>query len=411
MCKYTDKIRISIIIPVYNAEKYIASALESCQKQTIHDIEIICVNDGSTDNSLSIIEQYAGNDNRIKVYCHKNQGAAASRNYALDIAKGEYIAFLDADDFIEDVDALAKMYDSCSKNNANVCMGRISILEYGKRNEESLINSYVNKNAVLAFTDYQFDFYFPTYLYKRAFLDENNFRFPVLRLYEDPPFLLKVLYEAKMIYTCPVDYYCYRWNGRKNKYSKECVNDLAEGIYNNLIFAKEHKLGKLFEQTLQRVDTIYFEDFCEYLNCDNPMLIKKLIDINNCKNQDSVQIIALRNLIKYGWSEELKYTRNIQRLEELVCPNSRIVLYAAGDRGCRFYKMVKRYPYCKIVLWIDRYKAGQYVEEVLIHNIETIRDIDFDYVFIAIGDEKMVDMAFEELLQQGVAKEKIIRWR
>ena len=94
-------IKISIIIPVYNSAKYLRKCLNSIINQTFDNIEIICINDGSTDNSLSIINEYAKIDSRIKVYTIENKGVSAARNYGILVATGEYIGFVDSDDYID----------------------------------------------------------------------------------------------------------------------------------------------------------------------------------------------------------------------------------------------------------------------------------------------------------------------
>ena len=118
-------IKVSVIIPVFNTEKYISKCLSSLVNQTLDDIEIICVNDGSTDNSLEIIEKIANNDARIKIINqeHKKQGAA--RNAGLKIAEGEYIGFVDSDDWI-DLNYYEMLYNTAKKYDAlmefeNVC--------------------------------------------------------------------------------------------------------------------------------------------------------------------------------------------------------------------------------------------------------------------------------------------------
>ena len=93
--------KISIIIPIYNSEQYLASCLDSVINQTIRDIEIICVNDGSTDNSAKIIEEYAHKDNRVKVLHKENGGQTSSRRAGLELATSEYIGFVDSDDWID----------------------------------------------------------------------------------------------------------------------------------------------------------------------------------------------------------------------------------------------------------------------------------------------------------------------
>ena len=91
-------IKISVIIPVYNAEKYMRECLDSVIGQALQDIEIICVDDGSTDSSLSVLQKYAAKDTRLKIVAQANQGAAAARNVGMAVAQGEYLAFLDSDD-------------------------------------------------------------------------------------------------------------------------------------------------------------------------------------------------------------------------------------------------------------------------------------------------------------------------
>ena len=93
--------KISVIVPVYNVEKYLKRCLNSLVNQTYTNIEIICVNDGSKDNSLNILNEYAQKDNRIVVISQENQGQGIARNKGLEIAKGDYIGFIDPDDFID----------------------------------------------------------------------------------------------------------------------------------------------------------------------------------------------------------------------------------------------------------------------------------------------------------------------
>ena len=92
------KVKVSIIVPIFNVDKYLEACLDSLICQTLKDIEIICVNDGSTDNSLEILNQYQGKEKRLKIFSQENKGVSAARNLGLQIAKGDYILFVDADD-------------------------------------------------------------------------------------------------------------------------------------------------------------------------------------------------------------------------------------------------------------------------------------------------------------------------
>ena len=115
--------KISVVVPVYNAEKYIKESLDSIVNQTLKEIEIICVNDGSTDSSLQILKQYATKDNRITILSQPNSRLGATRNAGITVAKGQYITFLDADDFFE-LNMLEKSYEKARLTNSDIVVWR-----------------------------------------------------------------------------------------------------------------------------------------------------------------------------------------------------------------------------------------------------------------------------------------------
>ena len=111
--------KISVIVPVYNVENYLAQCLDSIINQTFMNFECICVNDGSTDNSLSVLHKYAGKDDRIKIIDQENKGLSGARNSALKIVSAQYITFIDADDFIS-IDYLEKLINVAEKENSDI---------------------------------------------------------------------------------------------------------------------------------------------------------------------------------------------------------------------------------------------------------------------------------------------------
>ena len=110
---------VSVIIPVYNVSEYLPTCLDSILSQTLENIEVICVDDGSTDNSLAILQKYTERDSRLTVFQQKNKGGGAARNLGLNYALGKYVSFLDADDFFEP-DMLEKAYVASEKNNLDI---------------------------------------------------------------------------------------------------------------------------------------------------------------------------------------------------------------------------------------------------------------------------------------------------
>lgn len=130
--------KISIIVPVYNVEKYIDRCLQSLISQTYKDIEIIIINDGSTDNSLQICEKYAQNDKRIKLYSKKNEGLGLTRNYGIDKSNGDYIAFVDSDDFVTE-NMCESLLEAAEQYNAEVVYGNVYYYDNGMTKEKNKI--------------------------------------------------------------------------------------------------------------------------------------------------------------------------------------------------------------------------------------------------------------------------------
>ena len=138
--------KISIIIPVYNSEKFLSSCLDSILNQSLSEIEIICVDDMSTDNSKHILKQYSLLDDRIKIYSHdKNRGPGAARNTGIKYATGEYLGFIDSDD-IPDKNFFKELYQVAIKNNADIAKGLYKNMETGECSELINIKIKGNKN-------------------------------------------------------------------------------------------------------------------------------------------------------------------------------------------------------------------------------------------------------------------------
>lgn len=174
--------KVSVIIPVYNTENYLRKCLDSVCNQTLKDIEIICINDCSPDGCLEILKEYASKDERIKIIDFKeNKGAACARNAGIDTAQGEYIGFVDSDDFI-DLDFYEKLYNKAVETGADAAKGNYAV---NGIIVDSTINSIIDKDKNA------FCFSFCSGIFKTKTLNQNNIRFPILIDMEDPLFTLK----------------------------------------------------------------------------------------------------------------------------------------------------------------------------------------------------------------------------
>lgn len=216
---------ISVIIPVYNVEKYLKECLDSVVNQSFTDLEIICVNDGSADKSSDILEEYSKKDSRIKIITQKNQGLGASRNNGLNLAKGKYVYFIDSDDYINP-DTLEKLHESIESNRSDVVLFKFKTFDDARNVHNRGSEFRIDK--IFGDRDYS-DFTF-TYnevkkhvlntafsaclkLYSKDFLDSyDDFRFPENISYEDVVFHVKVMTRASRISFVNESMYHYRSN-------------------------------------------------------------------------------------------------------------------------------------------------------------------------------------------------------
>lgn len=139
---------ISVIVPVFNAQDYLQRTVESVIKQKFKNIEIILVNDGSTDNSLHILEELSYNYSNIKIYNQNNKGVSAARNLGLKKSTGKYIMFLDSDDFLAD-DSLKNMYDIITRNDYDLCFGLTKVINNKHNNNSTYKVDYNKKNGYI----------------------------------------------------------------------------------------------------------------------------------------------------------------------------------------------------------------------------------------------------------------------
>lgn len=201
-------VKVSVIIPVYNAEKYLEKCLDSVTRQTLSEMEIICVDDGSADSSLEILERYAASDPRILIKRQQNLFAGAARNNGMDTAKGKYLVFWDSDDYFEK-NALETLYKKCEKEQADICLcGAFTVDgETGKRavDETFLKRRFLPKGSVFSIKtnpEYIFNMASNTpwqRMFRTDFVKAHGLRFQDLRHANDTYFVLCAMFYAERI--------------------------------------------------------------------------------------------------------------------------------------------------------------------------------------------------------------------
>lgn len=252
-------IKLSIIVPVYNVAEYLERCLNSLINQTLNEIEIICVNDGSTDNSLCILEKFAGLDERIKIINQKNKGLSGARNTGIKLIQGEYFGFLDSDDWV-DLDYFEKLYKRAKNCDADISLG--DFIRKGKFKHK--IRLKLNKEEEFVGDNEKFygsQFYhFPCVwnkIYKTSKF--NDLRFIEGIYFEDGPYTIQALHRANKVVTCCNTYLYYFVN--PNSIVKTLNKKKEQDMYNSSKFILNY-----IKDNMQIQDKgIYYETFAQKL--------------------------------------------------------------------------------------------------------------------------------------------------
>lgn len=244
--------KLSIIVPIYNVEEYLDECIKLLRKQTLEDIEIILVNDGSSDNSLSICNMHASKDNRIKVIDKNNEGVSIARNKGIEVATSEYIAFMDPDDKVA-LDMYEKLYTSLVKNKCDIILCNYKKIDkYGEEViylpfEEGIYKKesieYILMNMIGNISLEQQPIMGSVWrgIYKKSLINKYNIRFPEnIRPMQDLIFITNYLSKCNTMYIDknPYYYYCVRANSGVTGYKKD--------VWNN-----NKKVCKLLEEILK----------------------------------------------------------------------------------------------------------------------------------------------------------------
>lgn len=311
--------KISIIIPVYNIENYLNKCLDSILAQTFEDFEIICVNDGSKDNSLSVLNEYQNKDSRIKIISQKNGGSGSARNRGLEEACGEYIQFLDGDDYFEP-QMLEKLYDLIATHSADIaaCSSR-KVDEEGNvtesRNPNSPINLYKTPfNKPFSYKDFPNDIFsligtMPwNKLYKRDLILKNKLSFPKLTGPDDLCFVYMTYACAESIVVIDDELINYRFNraGSVQTYRAKHASDIIKAA----IFVRDFLIKRGLYELLKPAYIQAFtnairwetslcneEEYSDFIKNFKELMPKGLEIFKSALRKDFITIDYLNNFI------------------------------------------------------------------------------------------------------------------
>ena len=299
--------KISVIIPVYNVEKYLPECLESILGQTLKEIEIICVDDGSTDNSLPILKNYAAKDSRIKVISGENVGAGFARNKGLKVATGSFVAFFDADDFFHP-QMLEKMFEKATLDQADivicnyVCFDDVSgkTIFVGRMDQNIVSASPIEPRRYSSNLFQLCEGYLWQKLFNHAFLKKFDLSFCKDQLLEDAVFSYTAMALASQITFMPDVFAHYRKN-RQNQLSEEnnVVHSKTFVFYNELWERlKKYEIDKIYAETFK---TFCLRNLHWNLSIRTNDAKKSFLKLSNCElNPEIRQLLFEASEIKFS---------------------------------------------------------------------------------------------------------------
>lgn len=297
-------VKVSVIIPVYNVEDYLKECLDSVLSQTLKDIEVICVDDCSTDDSLKILQEYANKDDRIKIIKNeKNSGQGFSRNEGIKKATGEYIGFVDSDDWIE-LNTFESTYMHAKKNNLDMVI--FKVINYNSNLKEFYETNYYNmdflenEKEIFNYNDlFNKLFLIPVgpvnKIYKTSILKENDIFFPEqYSMFEDNPFFHDAFLSSNKVSLIPNYFYYRRVHENSVMQNRnKSIFDIVPVLDDVISVFIKHNLFEEFNHILFNhklsVIKMWYEKLADEYKPDFYMIIKENFEKNKCINDIPVE--------------------------------------------------------------------------------------------------------------------------
>lgn len=382
---------ISVIVPIYNVESYLVKCVDSILNQTYSNIEIILVDDGSTDNSSNICDDYKKKDNRIKVIHQKNSGLTITRRAGANLACGKYIGFVDGDDWIEP-NMYQVLYNYIRTENVDIVTSR-GYREYLWGTGVSTLGDTIlaGKYEISENNDYILTHFFPGIHGKTEYINgavwNKLFRSDIIRdilneidghihgQMDDTICVLGSIIRSKSILITQDILYHHREREGSFTYSKN-PKGLLQLNYAYLA------LKQLLDQSTYKEKIL--SDLLEYVSCAVIAAYNNLFDID-----------------EYIFPQYFFKSNKIPR-------SSKILIYGSGSVGKSFWNQLKADGNYELMGIVDKNPSKIPIHFKPSYNIESINKIDFDYVIIAIKDIDLAREIHNNLVSEGIAPEKII---
>lgn len=377
---------VSVIVPIFNIEDYIERCVNSICAQSYTNLDIILIDDGSTDNSGIICDELAGRDVRIRVIHKCNGGLVSARKAGLEVAKGTYIGFVDGDDYIDvcfyetmliealkaDVDFVHAGFVMEKKNNKHIFRHKnIGIYD----NNLEICHSFIGKSICRG--DYINSLYPGVCfkLFRKDFILECYRNIPDYLSYGEDTFNLAIcMIKANKFSIMDSAYYHYCM--RENSYTdyKNSV-EIIEKIWKLYIELKRYFIENHLECLIETLEAFYL---------DNTLKIMKSKDVISSK------------IIYHSFN----------RTEQVR--DKKIIIYGAGSVGQDYYAQICKYKDCDIVAWVDKNYDKYNFDYYRVESVDVIDNYEYDYIVIATVNSDYLNEIIEYLFKKGIGENKIL---
>lgn len=408
---------ISVIIPVYNTEKYLKDCLDSVTNQSLKNIEIICINDGSTDNSSSILKSYAEKDDRIHVIKQNNQGLSAARNAGIKNACGEYICFLDSDDMLAD-NALEELYNKAKQDRLEIlCFDIKCIYETEHLKMTNNVDALYKRNIC-------FDGIKPGKELFTEMIDKNSFIVLAFSMLINREWLIKskikfyngIIYEDNLF-----TFQCFMTADRMSHINKECI---IYRIREHSIMTSGYRFSNLYSRLIGYIEIV---QMAYKLKLDHKtqaavyrfvsFIVEDLKHIYNVLDKtERIKILSLTPLEKLyleglgiDYSEIPSLNDNIYKeaFKGLCRNNKNIILYGAGHVGIQVLTFMKKNGLDKNIMCFavtDRTNATEKIQGLAVYCIDDLKDWAQDGFILITARKNYQEDMYRKVRELGFQK-------
>lgn len=306
-----DDIKVSVVVPIYNVEEYLEECLISLERQTLKDIEVLMIDDGSTDHSAFIAKKFEKKHPNFHYFYKENGGLGNARNYAIPYVKGEYLIFLDSDDVVPEY-AYEKMYNLAKKTGNDMIIGNVkrfnSVKQWDSALHKKVFDDDYDHTHILQKPELVYDTTSWNKLFKTSFYKENNFQFPEKILYEDIPVTIPAHFKANSIGI--ITDVCYLWRTRDGV-SKSITQNRTE-IKN---FTDRIKImdmvNDFYDKNVTDEIALFMKDY-KWLDVDLKLYINQFLDAS-----DEYRRIAIKEITRYVNSARPNAFQTLRNIDQM----------------------------------------------------------------------------------------------